>query len=201
MTKQNERICATAVYTYSTNNITSAELSFRRRINPEEATLAKDCISSPPWATDIYGAQDGDPILQELGAVALREGRVVTYPNTFQTRLNSFSLADPAQSGHLKMMILHLIDPNRRTLSTAMVPVQRRDWWAEEVRNRCAPLWRLPREIFERIVGFVDDYPIGEQEGEEIRKDFKKERAEALKRHSKAMEEYLTWDLEIHEDE
>ena len=169
--------------------------------------IAKDYIQTPPFASDLYGAQDGDPILQDMGSVDLssREGRAVTYPNVFQTRLEPFSLADPNHpkgSGTLKILTLHLIDPNRRSMSTSMVPCQRRDWWAEAVRHSCPVLWRLPREIYDRIITLVDgesSYPIGDEEGRKIRDAFKAERKEALRLHNKAMEEYLYWDLEVEE--
>ena len=77
-----------------------------------------------------------------------------------------------------------------------MVPVQRRDWWASEMRMSCAPLWRLPREVFDRIIELVDGYPLSLDEGYEIRKEFKEEREMFRKKHTKAMEDYLTWDLD-----
>lgn len=37
-------------------------------------------------------------------------------------------------------------------MSTSMVPCQRQDWWAREIRQLVPVLRRLPVEIFERIV-------------------------------------------------
>ena len=64
----------------------------------------------------------------------LREGRAVVYHNTFQTRLNSFELADASKPGYYQILTLHLLDPSRRDVSTVMVPCHRRDWWALEIR-------------------------------------------------------------------
>ena len=156
---------------------------------------AKDCIEEPPWAPEIYGAQDGDPVIQDIGDVCMRQDRLVTFPNTFQTRLKSFELVDTTKSGNFKFLTLHLIDPNRRIMSTAMVPTQRRDWWANEVRLSCARLWRLPVEIFKMIVDRVDDYPISEEVGDEIRREFELERKQFQEKHTQAMMDYQTWDL------
>lgn len=131
-----------------------------------------------------------------MGDITLRERRLITYPNTFQTRLLPFHLDDKSKSGHFTFMALHLIDPNRRAMSSAMVPVQRRDWWASEVRMSCPSLWRLPREVFERIIELMDGYPLSLEEGYEIREEFKKEREMFREKHTKAMEDYLTWDLD-----
>ena len=67
-----------------------------------------------------------DPPNQKIGGVNLWEGRVVVFPNTFQTKMNPFSIADPSRPCHLRILTLHLVDPNRRAMSTAMVPCQRR---------------------------------------------------------------------------
>ena len=202
--QNNERIAATAHYIYSTDNISLSApptMSFRRRINPEEAGLAKGYINSPPYAPEIYGAEDGDPVIQRIGDVLLREGRTVVYPNTFQTRLNSFGLDDASKPGYCRILTLHLLDPNRRNMSTAMVPCQRRDWWAREIRQRSPRMRRLPMEIFDKIISMVDGYPVSVEEAQKIRTEFVAEREEYRKQHTKSMEAYLGWDLESYPEE
>ena len=194
----NERICATAYYVYSTSNLRADNpptLSFRCRINPEESGLADAEMRGPPSASELYGARDGDPLLQELGTLSLREGRVVVFPNTFQIKFNSFSLDDKARPAHCRILMLHLLDPNRRNMSTSLVPCQRRDWWAEEVRRTCLRFRRLPGELWERIVEMVDGWPIGMEEGERIREDFLAERSKFREKHTEAMVEYAQWDF------
>ena len=196
--QRNERICATAYYVYSTSNLSVVRpptLSFRCRINPEESGLADAEMGDLPSASEMYGAKDGDPLLQEMGTLALREGRVIVFPNTFQVRLNAFTLENKERPAHCRILMLHLLDPNRRNMSTRLVPCQRRDWWADEVRSRCARFRQLPVELWDKIVGMVDDWPIGLEEAERIRKDFLKEREDFRERHTRAMEEYGEWDF------
>ena len=201
--QMNERVCATAHYIYSHQNTTIPTISFRRRINPEEAGLAKASITSPPFAPEMYGVEGNDPPIQEIGDVSLREGRVIVFPNTFQTKLNPFSLADTTRTGHLSLLTLHLIDPNRRAMSTAMVPCQRRDWWAREMRMACPGFWRLATEVWDKIVGLVDGWPLGMKEAQEMRTEFKEERERFRKQHTESMENYLPygWDIGSNEDE
>ena len=92
--------------------------------------------------------------------------------------------------------MLHLIDPNRRAMSTGMVPCQRKDWWAHEIRISCAWFWRLPRAVFNLIVDRVEDWPISMEEGEKMRKEFVEEREEFRIRHTAAMEGYQQWDFD-----
>lgn len=199
----NERICATAYYVYSTRNLSSKNpptLSFRCRINPEEGEFADGEITPPPYAPEYYGVEDGDPLVQQLGSVALREGRLVVFPNTFQVKFESFRSADESQRGFCRIAMLHLLDPNRRNMSTKLVPCQRRDWWAEELRQTCPRFGRLPLEIFDRIVESIGEgeVPISMIEARKIRDEFMHERAEFRKRHTNAMLTYGEWDFRSH---
>ena len=194
--QRNERICATATYICNSSNTNTPRISFRRRVHVEEASLAKGYIQTPPFAPEIYGAASGDPVIQHMGDVELRDGRVVTFPNIFQTRVLPFELKDPSKSAHITLLTIHLIDPNRRMMSTAMVPSQRKDWWAEEIRRLNARFYRLPAEVWEMIVDMVDGDLIGVEEAEVMRREFVGEREEFQRRHTRAMEEYLEWDLD-----
>ncbi len=70
----------------------------------------------------------------------------------FQTKFDRFKLRDPTKSGHLKILVVYLIDPNRRIMSISMVPCQRRDWWARDIRQKVPVLRRLPIEVFDNII-------------------------------------------------
>lgn len=51
----------------------------------------------------IYGAKHGDPILQTMGNVALRENRVVIWLNVIQTKNNQFEIEDKAKKKNLQI--------------------------------------------------------------------------------------------------
>lgn len=67
-------------------------------------------------------------------------------------KINPFKLRDPSKPGHLKLFVIHLVDPNRRIMSTSTVPCQRQDWWAREIRQLVPVSRRLPLEIFDRVI-------------------------------------------------
>ncbi len=89
-------------------------------------------------------------------------------------------------------------------MSTSMVPPQQPAWWARAVRAHSPPLWRLPNKIWEKIVRIVeydqsftqDEGGTGGSESMELRDEFVQEREGFQDRHTKAMMEYLQWDLE-----
>lgn len=193
--QRNEYVCASAILTYSVHNVTQPRISFRRRVWMEEAEIASGYISELPFAPEIYGAITGDPLIQHIGDVDLRQGRLVTFPNIWQTRILPFELADKSKPGHFKILVLHLIDPNRRIMSTSRVPIQRRDWWAKEVRRQNAVLWRLPSDIWAQIVAAMEGLPLSMHELEHMRNEFMEERVEYQRKHTKAMMDYMEWDF------
>ncbi|KAL8658295.1 MAG: hypothetical protein Q9226_001111 [Calogaya cf. arnoldii] len=148
----NERICATVIYCYSSSNISEASISFRHRCDSEDLMSLNALTRTTKETEDVYGVKDLEPAVQEQGSVVINEGRVISFPNVFQTKINPIKLNPSAKTGHLKMFVMHLIDPNRRIMSTSMVPCQRRDWWARETVQKVPVLRRLPVEIFRTII-------------------------------------------------
>lgn len=48
-----------------------------------------------------------------------------------QHRVSSFRLKDATKPGHRRFLALWLVDPHERIVSTANVPPQQRDWYAD----------------------------------------------------------------------
>ena len=104
-----------------------------------------------------------------LGSVATRQDLLLVFPNVLQHRVSPFKLADPTKPGYRKILAMFLVDPHIRVISTANVPPQRRDWWAELVR-RVPRFARLPTEIFNQIIEQVEE-PCGMEEAKRGRED------------------------------
>ena len=101
---------------------------------------------------------------------------MIVFPNVLQHRISSFKLADPSQPGHRKLLAMYLVDPHVRILSTAHVPPQQKDWWAEEVRKLD---WfeRWPLELFDRMIEYVNGFPLSWPEADDIRIELMQERS------------------------
>ncbi|KAF7982668.1 hypothetical protein HWV62_27131 [Athelia sp. TMB] len=172
----NEHICATALYYYDCENITESRLAFRQQSHgTEDISYAQDWHR---WLHDIYGFTNADATVQYLGEVCSQEGRLLTFPNIFQHRVEPFRLADSTQPGHRKILALFLVDPHIRVISSANVPCQRRDWWQEEVeRSRALPK-SLPLEMKREIVGHMEDedFPMSIEEAKKLRLELMEER-------------------------
>ncbi|RYO87169.1 hypothetical protein DL766_009449 [Monosporascus sp. MC13-8B] len=166
----NEHICATALYYYDQENITDSHLSFRQSIAEEDMIMRphQDQYSS---CEAYYGIRHNEPgsLVQVLGSVATRTGRLLVFPNVLQHRVSPFRLADLSRPGHRKILAMFLVDPHVRVISTANVPPQRRDWWAEELRRTVPRLAALPPEIFDRVISEVEE-PWGFEEARRIRR-------------------------------
>lgn len=128
------------------------------------------------WLSTVFGCEQGEASVQYVGDVLAKEGRLITFPNTFQHRVLPFKLEDPTKSGHRKILALFLVDPHIQIISSAHVPCQRRDWWAEELDRKHALPDRLPLEIKKEVMGYVDDFPISLEEAKKLRLELMDER-------------------------
>jgi hypothetical protein len=117
-----------------------------------------------------------------------RQDRLIAFPNVLQHCVQPFALEDPTKPGHRKILAMFLVDPHIRILSTANVPPQRRDWWAEKVRE-LEHFEALPREIFDRIIEDVNEFPISWDEAQNIRESLMDERGGMAKDMNDQMEE------------
>jgi hypothetical protein len=127
--------------------------------------------------------------VQEVGDVVTKEGRLITFPNLLQHRVQPFKLADPTKPGHRKIVALFLVDPHLRVISTANIPPQQNHWWAEEAVNE-EPLHNLPPELRNEIARYANDFPIGMEEAKELRLELMEERKNFVQHHGVAFEKY-----------
>ncbi|KAF8634503.1 hypothetical protein AX17_004200 [Amanita inopinata Kibby_2008] len=170
----NDHICATAVYVYDSLNVTAASIAFRQQVDVDAMDEMDHEHSDHQWFEDIFGCENGEPAVQCVGSVETREGRLITYPNTIQHKIESFRLADPTKSGHLSILIVHLVDPKIRIISTANVPCQRQDWWRDAFREKDSGMRKLPMELKDTVYDGLD-FPISVKEAKAIRREMMKE--------------------------
>jgi hypothetical protein len=124
---------------------------------------------------EYYGIENEEAAVIELGTVVTRQDRLLAFPNTLQHCVQPFKLVDVTKPGHRKILAMFLVDPHIRVISTANVPPQRRDWWAEQVR-KVEQFANLPQEVFDRIIDEVKDFPISWDDAVEIRQSLMNER-------------------------
>ncbi|PWY70308.1 hypothetical protein BO94DRAFT_539764 [Aspergillus sclerotioniger CBS 115572] len=200
----NEHIVAVAVFTYEVHNITEPRMAFRQhtclegsyyRYFEEEYTtrnyspdanpahrqgkthgLEVDALekilgfSPGQLSTDNYWGRS----FQDAGSIATPQGRLVTFPNVREHRVEPFKLVDPTISGHYRSIKLYLVDPHYRVCSTRNVPPQQHHWWAQEVSSDLATAG-LPREMIDEIMHRTNNWPMGMQEARNHRRELIKE--------------------------
>lgn len=128
----------------------------------------------------ITGFQnESDALIQNLGSVLCKQGRLLAFPNVLQHNVGSFQLEDHTRQGERKILALFLVDPHVRILSTSKVPPQRKDWWQSELhkqREYIDKLKTLPNELMEQVFEDVIDFPISMDEAKDIREALMEER-------------------------
>jgi len=95
---QNEHIVATSLYYYSSENITTSTLSFRQFVYEGHTADIFYPQSDYEFLSKVFGCENWEPILQEIGGVKTDEGRLLTFSNVLQHRISSFKLADPTSA-------------------------------------------------------------------------------------------------------
>ncbi|KAK8113558.1 hypothetical protein PG984_014084 [Apiospora sp. TS-2023a] len=147
--QMNEHICATALYYLDSENVTPSSLAFRMGTSWDQMDLQMSAGQDAyNWLERSYGTSfgpsgGGGPCVQYYGSVDTPEGRLLAFPNVLVTclpmcllsqhRVSSFRLQDPTKPGHRRFLALWLVDPHQRIVSTANIPPQQLDWWADAV--------------------------------------------------------------------
>ncbi|KAL2862298.1 DUF4246 domain-containing protein [Aspergillus lucknowensis] len=176
--KLNERICATAIYYFSSENITSNMLFFRCR-GDDRAFDDLRYKQNEHQFLRVFGFEpylgraDSGDITQFLGGVECQQGRLLSFPNTLQHCVEPFELADRTKPGHRKILAFFLIDPSRRVISTANVPPQREDWCTEWGGGEKK---KLPVELQTTNMSDVEFKPMGLDEAKGYREKLMEER-------------------------
>ncbi|KAJ2508351.1 hypothetical protein IWW47_000660 [Coemansia sp. RSA 2052] len=167
----NERIIATGIFFYDVANIAESSLDFCE-------ALSVQCLEYEPGDADaismVYGIDrdlvySGTSLSEEVGGVAIKDGRCLVFPNTLQYFMPELVLADGTKPGHCKMLTLYFVDPSTRIPSTEIVPPQQKDWWIEDVLSS-EPFRSMPHLIVDGIMDKIE-YPISLKEAKEIRQE------------------------------
>jgi hypothetical protein len=116
--------------------------------------------------------------LQVLGKVSTREGRLLVFPNVYQHRFLPFELADATKPGHRKLLALFLVDPNIKIPSTANIPPQQRQHWAQKI-DEIGALSKLPRELKDCVYDQLD-FPLSMEQAKQVREELMEERKAQL---------------------
>ncbi|KAL1605298.1 hypothetical protein SLS60_004846 [Paraconiothyrium brasiliense] len=125
----NENIVATSIYYYDVDNVTESRIRFSQEAYLDERSLQYEQSDHDPLAI-TFGTESmtGEPAVQEIGSIATRHGRIIAFPNTLRHKVEPFSLTDRTKPGHRRFLVLWLVDPYHRIVSTADVPPQQLTW-------------------------------------------------------------------------
>lgn len=174
----NEDIVATCLYYYDSENITFSELKFRA------GTADPYYEQGDSNGTRIvFGIEDEQPMIFNIGGVEATEDRLLVFPNIFQHYVSPFELKDKTKPGHRKILCFFICDPyNDNIVSTDQVPPQQANWWSQQLmdvdekENNITRLHTLPAELMNEILEKVE-WPMPLQKAKEVREDLMKERS------------------------
>ncbi|TFK79080.1 hypothetical protein K466DRAFT_606414 [Polyporus arcularius HHB13444] len=180
----NERIVATGLYYYASENITESRLAFRVQVGTDAESMDMQYQQSDNRGyRAVFGFANDDALNQELGHIVAEEDKCIAFPNIYQHRVEPFELADRSRPGHRKILAFFLTDPFEVVHSTMNVPPQQREWYLDEM-NRIPALRKLPRELFDMIAEYVLEGTITRAEAEADREELMEERKNFVMEHN-----------------
>ncbi|PIL36595.1 hypothetical protein GSI_00284 [Ganoderma sinense ZZ0214-1] len=175
----NERIVATGIYYYQSENVAESKLAFRQSLGGENRG-----VDWPHEQGDWrgYGVVFGvyQELNQVLGDVLTSEGKCLAFPNIYQHCVQPFELADKTRPGVRKILAFFLADPTERVLGTGTVPPLQKEWYLEEVKH-IPRMQALPQELWDYIMDMALDGTMSREEAEEERKKLMEERGSSVK--------------------
>jgi hypothetical protein len=141
-----ERIIATGLYYFGSDNISESRLSFRTFVQTPEYEQSDDV-----GVALTYGLQNDELLVQHLGSVTAMEDRCVVFPNIYQHKVEPFELLDPTKPGVRKILAFFLVDPTAAPIaSTAVVPPQQQTW-IDLAREPQLKRLRVPETVVKQI--------------------------------------------------
>jgi hypothetical protein len=94
------------LYYYDIDNITES------RLPPHFCGCRCEVGNDNVAASAVYGLEDGELLIKNLGSVLAKEDRILVFPNIFKHRIDRFELLDPTKPGHRKILCFFITDPN-----------------------------------------------------------------------------------------
>jgi hypothetical protein len=123
----------------------------------------------------IFAIRPHADTMQDIGSVLTRPDRMLFFPNVYQHHVSPFELVDKTRPGHRKILALFLVDPAVPIISTANVPPQQLDWWADRALKGTS-IGELPVEVRDMVTDNLGS-PISEREAKKIREELMEERS------------------------
>lgn len=117
-----EEIVATAMYVLEKEDaMEGGDMQFKRSLFQQEANYIFSTIdrSCPCEVESII--QDG---LVPLGQAKTLPGRLLVYPNCYVRRMTKLTNTDTQRRQRLRLVTFHLVNPEKRIVSTREVPMQ-----------------------------------------------------------------------------
>ncbi|CAG8071117.1 unnamed protein product [Penicillium olsonii] len=178
---RNDHIAATSLYAVESNNVTQARVAFQHEDKVVREKLQCQVLKALSRVLDVDprpNPKEPHRALHTFGSVRTARGHLLSWPNTYRSKLEGFKLSDATQPGHLTLVKLRLVDPHYRVCSTRNVPPQQHEWWAAAAEEASDLDKRLPRELILSVMAQTDWWPMSEVE-RRLREDFHADRERA----------------------
>ncbi|GLE06011.1 hypothetical protein PINS_up015222 [Pythium insidiosum] len=122
---ENERVVATGLYFFDSDNVTDSTLSLRVLAQPPD--LDEDDLLG---GVVLYGKHLVS-FMQKLDTITAIEGRCLVLPSMFELKVDPVELVDRSRYGVRKLLTFLVVDPSQQIASTSVIPPQQEHWRQE----------------------------------------------------------------------
>jgi hypothetical protein len=156
------------------SNISLSVLRFRHEYDTSEHILMSHNQYRWQHMQAYFGILVDKSAVQSHGYVQAQQGRMVTFPNFQQHRVEPFELEDKTKPGHRRILALFLVDPERYIPSTKWIPPQQAEIVADNLGE--AVRERLPWDVSLSVANALSGGVMSQAEADRYAKIFMDER-------------------------
>lgn len=84
---------------------------------------------------DVDNISESKLSVEHFNPVQVEKNRIVVIPNIYKHRVDGFSVDDGTKIGRRRTIVIFLVDPNSRVLSTSDIPPQQ-GWWKDDCQEK-----------------------------------------------------------------
>ena len=153
----NERIVASGIYYFHSDNITESRLAFRQACKEPVYVQGDD-----RGVEAVYGLTSEGSLSQDLGSLLTKADRMIAFPNVLQHQVQPFELEDASKPGSRKILVFFLCDPSAPVVSTATVPPQQLSWFHTAAYSTVRQAFREATPLIDDLTNICFEYLRGQ---------------------------------------
>ena len=147
-------------------NIFCSQICYLESENISESRLSFRCaVGEPAYAQSddkgilvIYGLENDESLINNMGSVLTVGKRCIAFPNLFQHKVEPFQLLDPSKCGHRRILVFFIVNPDVRIPSTATLEPKQISLYRDRMIPECLKNSFIIDPLWDMIIQYSGDH-------------------------------------------